>query len=117
MVAARGIAPLSAACRAAVLLLDDTASMVDLAGLEPATFPVRGGCAPGCATSPYGGGCQICTDVSSLWGWRGAAPLIRVAGWAGGSRTLRRPCIRRLHSCRCATAQWWRRPGLHRYFP
>jgi len=85
LVAARGVAPLSAACRAAVLLLDDAASsvlpgspvcspaggysasagpdvaciggrwrptMVDLAGLEPATFSVRGGCAPCCATSP-----------------------------------------------------------------
>ena len=91
LVAARGVAPRFAACRAAVLLLDDAASvssllaqfipggvysagaqqdvaciggqwrvsMVDLAGFEPATFPVRGGCAPCCATSPYGSGGQI----------------------------------------------------------
>lgn len=126
MVAARGIAPLSAACRAAVLLLDDAASSaLSAMALEwwtwrasnPQPSPCEGDALPVAPQAQMVAVAGLEPAISSLWGWRAAAALHRVAGWAGGSRTLRRPCIRRLHSCRCATAQWWRRPGLHRYFP
>ncbi len=87
--------------------------MVDLVGLEPTTFPVRGGCAPCCATSPDGGGGRTRTDdlqVMGLVSCRCSTPRQKHSVQAASTRcpTAEAPAPGGADRWRARMLVWWR---------